>query len=102
MRVEGGVPRGTRQVFVLSVRYVYVRPLVDVALGQAEVDDVDEVALLAEAHEEVVGFDVPVDQVPGVGVLDPGDLRERRTRVSVASAHVPCDLAKERRHTNNY
>ena len=78
MCVERGVSRRAREVLVLPVRNVDVRPLVDVALGQAEVDDVDQVALLAQAHEEVVRLDVPVNQVARVGVLDACDLPEER------------------------
>jgi len=43
-------------------------------LGQAEVDDVDEVALLGQAHQEVVGLDVAVDEVFRVDVFDAADL----------------------------
>ena len=48
---------------------------VAVLLGQAEVDDVDQVALLPQTHEEVVRLHVSVDEVLGVDVLDPTDLR---------------------------
>ena len=46
-----------------------------VPLGQAEVDDIDIVLLLADADQEVVGLDVSVQEVPGVYVLDSLDLR---------------------------
>ena len=74
--VERGVARRAREVLVLPVRNVDVRALVDVALGQTEVDDVHQVALLPEAHEEVVRLDVSVYQVSRVGVLDTCDLPE--------------------------
>jgi hypothetical protein len=35
---------------------------VAVLFGKTKVDDVDLVAAFADAHEEVVGFDVPVDE----------------------------------------
>lgn len=47
---------------------------VAVFLGQAEVDDVDQVALLAEPHQEVVRLHVSVDEVLGVDVFNPTDL----------------------------
>ena len=47
-------------------------------LCQPEVDGVDEVALLAEAHQEVVGLDVAVDEVLAVDELDAADLGETR------------------------
>ena len=49
-------------------------PAVPELLGQTEVDGVDEVALLAQAHQEVVGLDVAVDEVLAVDELDAADL----------------------------
>jgi hypothetical protein len=46
---------------------------VTILLGQTEVDDIDLVAALANAHEEVVGLDITVDERLGVDVLDAGD-----------------------------
>lgn len=79
MRVDGGVASGAGQVLVLSVRYVLVCPSVSVLLGQAEVDDVNEVAFLPQAHEEVIGLYVSVDEVLRVDVLDTADLKHART-----------------------
>ena len=42
-----------------------------VLLGQAEVDHVEQMRLLAAADEEVVRLDVAMDEVLGVKVLDP-------------------------------
>ena len=46
--VDGGVPGRAREVLVFSVRDVLVGARVPVLLRQAEVDDVDQVALLAQ------------------------------------------------------
>lgn len=73
MGVDGRVPSGTSQVLVLSVRDMEVRLGVSVLLGQTEIDDVDLVASLSNTHEEVVWFDVSVDEVSRVNVLDSGD-----------------------------
>ena len=51
MRVDAGVTRGASEVLVFPVGNVLVRSGVPVLLGQAEVDDVHQVALLAEAPE---------------------------------------------------
>ena len=48
MSVDGRVSGGSREVLVLSVGDVLVAAGVAVLLGQAEVDDVHKVALLAE------------------------------------------------------
>ena len=47
---------------------------VSVLLSEPEVDGVDEVSLLAEAHQEVVRFEVSVDEIFEVNVFDPRDL----------------------------
>jgi hypothetical protein len=71
--VDGGVTSGTSQVLVLSVRDVEVGLGVPVLLGETKVNHVDLVAPLADAHEEVVGLDVTVDEALGVDVLDAAD-----------------------------
>ena len=71
--VDTGVTGGTSQVLVLSVRDMEVSLGIAVLLGQTKVDDIDLVAALANAHEEVVGLDIAVDEGLGVDVLDAGD-----------------------------
>lgn len=78
MCVDRGVACCASQVLVLPIRNVLVRAGVSVLLGQAKVNDVDQVALLAKAHEEVVGLDVTMDEVLGVDVLDAANLRTHR------------------------
>lgn len=73
MGVDGGITSRARQVLVLTVRDVEVSLGVSVLLGQTKVNDVDLVATLANAHEEVVGLDITVDEGLGVDVLDSGD-----------------------------
>lgn len=63
MCVDGGVAGRAGEVLVLSVWYVLVCPSVSVLLSQAEVDDVNEVAFLPQAHEEVIRLHVSVDEV---------------------------------------
>lgn len=73
MSVDGGIAGSAGEVLVLSVRDVEVRLRVAVLLSEAEVNDVDLVASLPDAHEEVVGLDVAVDEGLGMDVLDPRD-----------------------------
>lgn len=73
MGVDGGVAGGTGEVLVLTVGDVEVSLGVTVFLGETKVDDIDLVAALADAHEEVVGLDITVDEGLGVDVLDAGD-----------------------------
>ena len=78
--VDGGVAGGARQVLVLPVRDVLVSAGIAVLLGQPKVDDVDQVALLPQAHQEVIGLDVAVDKVLRVDVFNATDLEEEKTR----------------------
>lgn len=80
MGVDGGVASSASQVFVFAVRDVLVGASISVLLGQAKVNDVNKVALLPQAHKEVVRLDVSVDEVLGVDVFDTADLMtEQRT-----------------------
>jgi len=47
-----------------------MRSTVAVLFRETKVNDIYEIALLAETHEEVVRLDVPVDEVFRVYVLD--------------------------------
>jgi len=71
--VDGSITGGARKVLVLTVWDVEVCLGVPVLLGQTEVDDVDLVTSLSNAHEEVVGLDIAVNEALGVDVLDAGD-----------------------------
>ncbi len=62
MCINGSVSCSAGEVFVFPVGNVLVGPVVAVLLGQPKVNDVDQVPLLPEAHEEVVRLDVPVDE----------------------------------------
>ena len=61
--VDACVACGAGEVLVFPVGDVLVGACVAVLLCQAKVNDVDKVAFLPEAHEEVVWFDVTVDEV---------------------------------------
>ena len=77
MGVDGGIAGSAGEVLILAVGDVLVRPGVTVLLSQAKVDDVDQVAFLAKPHKEVVGLHVSVDEVLGVDVFNPADLKYR-------------------------
>lgn len=74
MSVDASVTSGTSQVLVLPVRNVQMGLGVSVFLGETEIDHVDLVATFADSHEEIVRFDVSVDEVSGMDVFDSGDL----------------------------
>ena len=73
MGVDRGVASRPSEILVLPVWDVQVSLRVAVFFGKTEIDDIDLVATLANAHEEVVRLDVSVDKVAGVNILDTGD-----------------------------
>lgn len=73
MGVDGGIASSSGQVLILPIRNVEVGLGVTVFLGQTKIDDIDLVASLANAHEEIVGLDITVNEGFGVDVLNAGD-----------------------------
>ena len=69
MGVDTGISGRAGQCLVLAVRYVLVSPGIAVLLGQTKVDDVHQISLLTQPHQEVVRLHVAVDEVLGVNVL---------------------------------
>eukprot|EP00445_Apocalathium_hangoei_P061646 CAMPEP_0204094030 /NCGR_PEP_ID=MMETSP0360-20130528/190721_1 /ASSEMBLY_ACC=CAM_ASM_000342 /TAXON_ID=268821 /ORGANISM="Scrippsiella Hangoei, Strain SHTV-5" /LENGTH=312 /DNA_ID=CAMNT_0051043337 /DNA_START=633 /DNA_END=1567 /DNA_ORIENTATION=- len=67
--VHTRVARRTSQALALPVGDVLLRLRVTVLLGQAKVDYVDLVGLLAQADQKVVRLDIAVDEVLGMHVL---------------------------------
>jgi hypothetical protein len=74
MSVDGNKTSSTSQTFVLTTRNMEMSSRVPVLLGKTKINDVDLVPTLANAHEEVIGFDIAVEERLGVDVLDPGQV----------------------------
>ena len=70
MCVDGCIAGGSRQVLAITVRDVLASLWVTEALGEAKVNNVDVVLLLADADQEVVGLDIAVQEVTRVHKLD--------------------------------
>src|SRR4051812_38273204 len=92
MGVDGCITGSASQVLVLPVRNMEMGLRVPVLLCQTEIDDVDLVTTLADAHEEVIRLDITVDEGFGVNVLDAGDEligeQEHRLQGELAVAEV--------------
>lgn len=107
MRVQTCVPGRARQALPVLVWNVLPCPRVAVPLGQPEVDDVHVVLPLPEAHEKVVGLDVPVQVQPRVDVLDSLDhlvgQHQHRLQTEFPSAFPEkfFEAASERIHDHN-
>jgi hypothetical protein len=73
MGVDRSVSGGTSQILVLPVWNVEMCLWVSVLFGKTEINHIDLVSTLSNAHEKVVGLDVPVDEVSRVNVFNSGD-----------------------------
>ena len=73
VRVDTSITSGTGQVLVLSVGNVEMGLGITILLGQTKVDDVDLIASLANAHQEVIRFDITMDERLGMDILDAGN-----------------------------
>jgi hypothetical protein len=71
VRVDAHVSGRTGETFVLPVWNVFVSVRVNVFFGEAEVDNVDDFVLFrrSAAYQEILGFDVSIDQMLGVNIL---------------------------------
>mmetsp|Transcript_28639 Transcript_28639/g.58257 ORF Transcript_28639/g.58257 Transcript_28639/m.58257 type:complete len:205 (+) Transcript_28639:571-1185(+) len=80
MGIDARISRGSREVLVLPVRNVLMCLGIAVLLRKAEIDDVDLVCLLAQAHEKVVWLDVAVNETLRVDEFDAAQhlLREHK------------------------
>jgi hypothetical protein len=74
MSVDRSVTSSSSQVLVLAVRDVKVSLGITVLLCETEIDNVDLVSTFTDTHEEVVGFDISVNEVSRVNVFDSRDL----------------------------
>ena len=82
MGVDGSVSSCAGQVLVLAIRDVKVSLGVSVLFGKSEIDNIDLISSLANAHEEIVGLDVSVDKISRMDVLDSRDLRVSNMMIS--------------------
>jgi hypothetical protein len=74
MRINARIPCSASQILILFVRYVDVCLCIPVLFSKTKVDEVNLVASLAQAHEEVIGFDIAVNKIFSMDVLDSGNL----------------------------
>lgn len=68
--IDGRVSGGTSQVLIFAVWDVKMCLWVTIFLCQTEVNYIDLVATLPDAHEKIVGLDVTVDKRLGMDVFD--------------------------------
>ena len=88
MGVNTGVSGRSSQCLVLAVRDVLVSAGIAVFLCQTKVNDVDQVSLLPQSHQEVVRLHVAVDEILGVNVLQSTYLRRSRNNTAIKRSGV--------------
>ena len=78
--VDGGVAGSSSEILVLSVRDMKMGLGVTELLGETEIDDIDLIASLSDAHEEVVGFDIAMNEISRVDIFDTRNLWQNGVR----------------------
>lgn len=88
VRVDGSVTGGAGEILVLAVGDVLMGARIAVLLGQSEVDNVNDGLTLAESDEEIIRFDVAMNEGLGVHVFEATDqlIREHQYRLELKSA----------------
>lgn len=81
MSVYGGIAGRASQILVLAIGDVLMCAGVTVFLGQAKVNDVNQVALLPQTHQEIVWLHISVNKVLGVNVFNAADLEKSIRKV---------------------
>jgi len=74
MSIDRSISCGTGQIFVFSVWNVEVCFWVAIFFCKPEINHVNLIATLANTHEKVIRFDIPVDERLGVDIFDTRDL----------------------------
>ena len=75
--VDAGISGCPREILVFPVGDVLMRTGITILLGQAKVNDVDQVPFLPQAHEKIVRLDITMDEVLGMDVLNSTNLQRR-------------------------
>ena len=78
MGVNWGVSGCAGQIFAITVRDVLSSLGVTEALGEAKINNVDVVLLFADSNEEVVRFDITMEEMPWMHELNTLKLWEKR------------------------
>lgn len=110
MCIHGGVTSGTGQILVLPIGNVLLRTTVFIFFGQAEIDNlksgsdvrlmnklqkvvstyINQIAFLAQSHEEIVRLDISMNETLRVNVFDTGDLKWRKILCRILVPKVIC------------
>lgn len=70
--IDRGISSSSGQIFSLPVRNMLPIPH-DVSLSQSKIKNKYFVGSFVQPNAEIIRFDIPVDEVPVMDVLDPGN-----------------------------
>jgi len=101
--VNAHIARRSRQTFVLTERDVLLRRRVDVFFGKTEVNDVNDMLLPVgvPSNQEVLGLDVPVDELLGVDIFYPRDLHDSKLSASTNASSLFLSVYQRTTQTHN-
>lgn len=63
MRINGGIPGCASQILAVTIRNMLASLGVSEALGKTEINNIDVVLLFADSNEEIVGFDISMQEM---------------------------------------
>lgn len=77
MCVNTGISSCACQILVLTVGYVLVCTSIPILFGKPKINNVDKVALFSQSHEKVVRLDITMNEVLGMNILYPANLKTK-------------------------
>jgi len=63
MRINGSIPSCASQILAVTIRNMLASLGVPEALGKTEINNIDVVLLFADSDEEIVGFDISMQEM---------------------------------------
>jgi hypothetical protein len=74
MRIDAGISSRSSQVLILPIRNMQVCLWIPVLLCQPKINNIHLIGTFSQTHQEIVGFDVSMDEIFGMNILDAGNL----------------------------
>jgi len=80
MSIYAGISCSSCEIFIVSERNMDSSSWVSVFFGKAVIDNIDLVGSFSKANEEIIRFDISVNKVLGMHILDSCDLFKEEIR----------------------
>jgi uncharacterized protein YuzE len=69
MGVNGGVSRGSSQIFMLTIPNMLMGSRITIFFGESKINDINEIFTLAKANQEIIWFDIAMNEIFGVDIF---------------------------------